>query len=199
MVFQYCQLRNLSCDTDSVRTCGQGIDGNIRVFQQDIFGSSSILPNSSAYSQIGRLFSIADGITLPDTSVIYTFENPPTNNRTMYLVNVAGGIRRFQESVLLTMDVEIYKTTVLEVARELTPINRNLGSTVVSTLNVSEASDVEISTEYLSRTTHPSGEFSLDFYGNIIVPPGNTLAVEIRRIFETGSGSHFNTITWFEI
>ncbi|NLL19630.1 MAG: hypothetical protein GX262_11510 [Clostridia bacterium] len=97
------------------------------------------------------------------------------------------------------MDVEIYKTTVLEVARELTPINRNLGSTVVSTLNVSEASDVEISTEYLSRTTHPSGEFSLDFYGNIIVPPGNTLAVEIRRIFETGSGSHFNTITWFEI
>ncbi len=64
MVFQYCKERCLSCETDSILTCGKGVDGVTRAIRTDVNNVLATLPSAGTHSQIGRLFSIVDNGTV---------------------------------------------------------------------------------------------------------------------------------------
>lgn len=194
----------LSCATDSVQVCGQGIDGVTRTIQQDTFGTISILPNASAYSQAGRLFSVVDSLQTSGSNIEHiAFENPPNNGRTMYLENVSVGISIDQETIPRdyeeTLTVDISRAVNVTTGPVRTPINLNLGSSDASTLTVSNTSTFS-GLSALSLTKHPTGECSLNFAGQIIVPPGQILLVSYSDNRADGRiGTLTATVTWFEL
>lgn len=196
--------RPLSCATDSVQVCGQGIDGVTRTVQQDTFGTISILPNASAYSQAGRLFSVVESFQTSGSNVEnIAFENPPNNTRTMYLENVSVGISIDQETIPRdyeeTLTVDISRVANVTTGLIRTPINLNLGSSVASTLTVSNTSTFS-GLSALSVTRHPTGECSLNFSGQIIVPPGQILLVSYSdNRTPARLGTLTATVTWFEL
>lgn len=196
--------RELDCFTDSVLACGLGVDGVMRTIQQDIHGTTSTLPNSSAYCQAGRLFSVVFAIrTSGATTEHIAFENASGNTRTMYLENVSIGVsiddatvpRDYEE----TLTVDISRAASITPGLTLTPVNRNLGSAADSTLLVSNI-DTFGALSSLAVTKHPTGECSLSFQGQIIVPPGNILLVSASDNLAPGrTGTLAITVTWLEL
>jgi hypothetical protein len=200
----FCLLLNhtLSCATDNVQVCGLGVDGVTRTVQQDTHGTVSTLPNASAYCQAGQLFSV---IEFANESVVLVFENPATNTKTMYLENVSGGIEIDQGTTPLeyqsTLHVDIRTDPgAVSDGTAVTPVNRNLGSSNASTIIVNDSLSSQVSPSVLSLTNHPTGEFSLDFRGQIIVPPGRNLIVLVDADLASDfTGQVVTTVTWFEL
>jgi len=185
MAFEFCSQRSLSCETDSVKTCGQGVEGATHFIQTDTFGSSSVIPSPSAYSQIGRLFSYKDIVFYSDASPTFQilFRNPANNDRTMYLDKFICGIT-LSPQAQIPMHYECQLIT--HIHRDLT-IN-NLGIAVPTTpLNVGfsgASSTIEVrafvNTNFvLFKNLFINAQLNemstVNFKGRIILPPGHDL------------------------
>ncbi|HHW12701.1 MAG TPA: hypothetical protein GXX33_06845 [Firmicutes bacterium] len=199
--------RYLDCKTDSVLSCGQGIDGLARPVQVDTEGAVSVLPNAAVYAQAGRLFSVTDSIVLPTGGpfIALTFENPATNGQVMYLEQVAAGIfvnevtgeRVGNEQTIDLLVAQIPQ--VRDVDETLTPVNNLSGSPRTSTLLVRTVDDFDLGPVHFSNI-YPSGEIEQNFRGRIILPPGHILLVLIvNRASNITNALLAVTITWWEL
>lgn len=196
--------RTLSCATDSVQICGEGVDGVTRTMQQDTFGAVSTLPNSSAYCQSGQLFSVTRTISGRGRGFVNTaFQNPPGNTKTMHLESVLAGIG-FQTPTIPRTYEEALSVSIAEanVTAEGTviPENRNFGSTNASSLIVSLNPTINSTSSETLITWYPTGEVSLNLRGQVIVPPGHAVLVTIgTNLGDETDGFLYQTITWLEI
>ena len=180
-----------------VLTFGRGVDGVDRPFQQDKFGTSSTLPNASAYCQAEQLFCIVNDVR---GSLRLVLENPATNTKLIFIDSFSGGIvidqvtmpRSYQE----TLSVRFIEVTN-PAGTIVTPINRKLGSTTISTIIARQPGGGVVSNG-LHLSNHPTGEFQLSFRGQIIVPPGRNILVAVNTTSEN-IGILSTTLTWFEL
>ena len=180
-----------------VLTFGRGVDGVDRPFQQDKFGTSSTLPNASAYCQAEQLFCIVNDVR---GSLRLVLENPATNTKLIFIDSFSGGIvidqvtmpRSYQE----TLSVRFIEVTN-PAGTIVTPINRKLGSTTISTIIARQPGGGVVSNG-LHLSNHPTGEFQLSFRGQIIVPPGHNILVAVNTSSEN-IGILSTTLTWFEL
>lgn len=196
-------FNNRHCEGDNIirgLPLGLGVDGVLGRFQQDIHGTISVIPNYSAYAQAGLLFGTnQEDLISPDNQEFFlAFRNP--GPKTMYLNRVSGGVqlepalaRGYHE----TIHVAILSGSVTGGAPVFS-VNYNLGSPITSTILVTLNPTVQQQTR-LSVTRHPTGEFLLDFNGQIIVPPGFTLIVQIAGNLGEGVGRISYTVTWYEL
>lgn len=180
-----------------VLTFGRGVDGVDRPFQQDKFGTSSTLPNASAYCQAEQLFCIVNDVR---GSLRLVLENPATNTKLIFIDSFSGGIvidqvtmpRSYQE----TLSVRFIEVTN-PAGTIVTPINRKLGSTTISTIIARQPGGGVVSNG-IHLSNHPTGEFQLSFRGQIIVPPGRNILVAVNTTSEN-IGILSTTLTWFEL
>jgi hypothetical protein len=182
------------------QTLGQGVDGVLRTTQQDIHGTTSTIPNASAYAQAGLLFGISqeDLISPGDQEFTVAFNNP--GPRVMYLNTVSGGVQlepALQRGYHETLHVTVSSGNVTGGA-EVFSVNYNVGSPITSTVLVT-LNPVIQSEVRLSVTRHPTGEFWLNFNGQIVVPPGFTLIVRIEGNLGEGVDNISYTVTWYEL
>ncbi len=129
-------------------------------------------------------------------------ENLVENPKTMRLERVAAGISFFNSTMVRdyeeTLTIDISRVNSVTPGLILPTANLNLGSTTSTTLRVSLPSDYS-GLSSRSFTKHPTGECSLEFKGQIIVPPGNNLLVSIVDNREPGRvGTLAVTIIWSE-
>lgn len=197
-------IRNLSCTKDSVGICGQGVDNQKHFMQTDMHGSICTIPNVSAYSQIGRLFSFAS--TIYDKKSLVLFENPAENNKIMYLDKIISGLN------VLPPDQPISYVGLItcEIIGDIGPYtagfqvptsNLNLGSTNISTIITRIIPDYDSDFgDTLFWTEQLNGMMTLDFQSKIIIPPGHNLLVQQSAFYfgDTEAYSKF-TITYYEL
>lgn len=200
------ESRYLDCKTDSILSCGKGIDGPTHPLQVDTEGAVSVLPNAAAYAQAGRLFSVEATTLLPRIGrfVAFTFENPAANDQVMYLEQVSAGI--FINDVVgvrvnneETLELTVAQTPqVQDVDETLTPVNNLVGSPKSSTLLVRTVNDFDLGPVHFSAI-YPSGELTSDFRGRLILPPGHILLIMvIDRAQNISNALLIATVTWWE-
>jgi hypothetical protein len=121
----------------------------------------------------------------------------------MYLDNISGGI--FVNEVIgprnnneETLSLTIIETTT-RTGEPVTPVNNNLGSSSTSTIIVRRVPDfVSVGGQFL--TNYPTGEFSKDVQGRIIVPPGHILLVSVLSFARNINNAILDaTVSWFEL
>ena len=201
------ETRYLDCKTDSILSCGQGIDGPTHSLQVDTRGAVSVLPNAATYAQAGWLFSVTASILLPtDGSFLaFTFENPVTNDKVMYLEQVSAGI--FMNEVIgtrvsneETLELTVAQTPqVQDVDETLTPVNNLVGSPNTSTLLVRTVNDFSLGPVHFV-SIYPGGELNQDFRGRIILPPGYNLLIFVSApAMNISTGRITATVTWWEL
>lgn len=201
------ESRYLDCKTDSILSCGKGIDGPTHPLQVDTEGAVSVLPNAAAYAQAGRLFSVEATTLLPRIGrfVAFTFENPAANDQVMYLEQVSAGI--FINDVVgvrvnneETLELTVAQThQVQDVDETLTPVNNLVGSPNTSTLLVRTVNDFSLGPVHFV-SIYPGGELNQDFRGRIILPPGYNLLIFVSApAMNISTGRITATVTWWEL
>ena len=201
------ESRYLDCKTDSILSCGKGIDGPTHPLQVDPEGAVSVLPNAAAYAQAGRLFSVEATTLLPRIGrfVAFTFENPAANDQVMYLEQVSAGI--FVNDVVgvrvnneETLNLVVEQTPqVQEVDETLTPVNNLVGSPNTSTLLVRTVNDWSVGPVHFT-SIYPGGELNQDFRGRIILPPGHILLISVSApAMNISTGFITATVTRWEL
>lgn len=198
--------RTFSCATGSVLTCGQGIDGITRALRTDVSNMLAILPGASIQSQIGRTFGAALSF-LPgaaDRARIIIIVNPLGSGRVLYLNSVFGGSALSPGNQPLSHESAVTIQVVRDVpitGLAFAPLNYNLGFPNKSAMNafVSTAAAGAI----LAGTKQIFGHFSLEFTGEIVVPPGHNIGVQIFADgLSEGSPSIVDvqlTVNWYEL
>lgn len=199
------QNRTLSCETDSVQVCGQGIDGVTRNIRTDVNNVLATLPSASTQSQIGRLFSVSDFFTLNSalTTATFIISNPAGSGRIMYLDSVFGGNRIDPENQSLNYQSAI---TIL-ISRDATPgtaveAERNLNFGLPDNSAMSASFSNGFSGTRVASTIQVVGHFSLDFAGKIIIPPGHSVGIGVFAFGLAGTNIIMNgelTAIWYEL
>lgn len=208
MVFRYCKERCLSCETDSILTCGKGVDGVTRAIRTDVNNILATLPSAGTHSQIGRLFSIVDNGTVnanfPSGYIIIT--NPSDSGRIMYLDSVIGGGRLTPTGQELNykgaLGIEIADVPVFEITEDLSIHNLNFGfpsnSAMMAGFNLTRPGGSVVFN--MIQIVNP---FRLNFEGKIIVPPGNTIAIGVKNyglsLADPDSVFYEITVIWYEL
>ena len=160
----------------------------------------------TANAQAGQFFSITYYPDVPSSPIErrLVFENPAANKKTMYLENVSGGIwitpgTTPRDDYQATLDVFIAEVDNITRGPTLTPVNFNLGSSIASTIIASHSPVDYHLTKDLYDTTHPTGEYSLNFGGKIIVPPGHILFISLVSNESDIRGVLSITVIWYEL
>lgn len=202
--------RSLSCENDSVRICGEGIDGITRTIRTDQHNVLTALPSASTQSQIGRLFSVAAQDVLFNTafrnSFSILFDNPPGSGRIMYLDSLFGGTSLEPPNQPLNYESTIGITLVRDatITGNLVDAetNLNFGFPDDSVIRVFVTpTSPNFGGQMVAATREVTGHFFLDFAGRIIIPPGHriSLVLNVRTIIETTNVFAAFTITWYEL
>ena len=189
-------------DIMKVLPVGRGVDGFLDRFQQDIHGTTSTIPNFSAYAQAGLLFGInqEDLISPGDQEFVLAFHNP--GPKTMYLNTVSGGVqldptlpRGYHETIHV-----VIQSGIVTGGAPVSSVNYKLGSPIKSKIQVTLNPTIQPDGQLrLSSTRHPTGEFWLNFNGQIIAPPRFTLIVRIDCNLGEGVDQISYTVTWYEL
>jgi hypothetical protein len=123
-----------------------------------------------------------------------------STNKTMYVSRVSGSIdvplnllSSFSGNVKLVKGGTILSPTIIN------SINANFSSTNTSAMTSrSSTSEISGGTTFLAFQLD-SGQFSIDFFGGILVPPGNSLAVSVNASLSLlGLLSTTVNIMWWE-
>ncbi|MGE5606195.1 MAG: hypothetical protein ACM3YE_10965, partial [Bacteroidota bacterium] len=186
---------NPSQEQAAILMFGRGVDGVNRPFQQDKFGTSSTLPNASAYCQVEQLFCITSDVRGENLRLV--LENPATNTKTIFIDSFSGGIfidqvtmpRSYQETLSVRF-IEVTNPAGTIVA----PINRKLGSSIISTV-IARQPGGGVASNGLHLSNHPTGEFELSFRGQIIIPPGHNILIAVN-LSSANIGILSTTLTW---
>ncbi|BBB91936.1 MAG TPA: hypothetical protein PKA28_06335 [Methylomusa anaerophila] len=160
--------------------------------------------NATAYSQIGRLYSVADTGLLHQNllTLAYIIDNPSTSSRILYLEKITGGNVPALSSTAYVpaLRTMIYRDVQTRGTAQGTPCNMNFGYPNNSIMLVSRLEGMVNGTPVLA-ISHTSGQFSVDVQGQIIVPPGHNIAIQ----FTTDALNDNNqlmlnaNILWYEL
>lgn len=203
MTFEFCAQRPLSCETDSVRICGQGIDGSTRTVRTDVNNVLATIPSASTQSQMGRLFSSSFITTLtegnPNAQMV--IDNPSDSGRIMYIDSVFGGNRITDISAPNNrLPIEIF------ILQDPTPgpnpldtRNLNYGSTEISAMTSTFA--FFAGGTFVAEKAVVLGSFDFNFEGAIIVPPGHSFGVQFSPggSLTVSSIRVLVTVIWYEL
>lgn len=184
MVFEFCQQRNLACETDHIKICGQGVEDLTHYFQTDTFGSSSDITIASSFSQIGRLYVLAVEIAFSAPSIAHIlFRNPADNNRTMYLDKYTSGIGIVnigqQPQEPMHYECEIITHISLDLTATVNGFHlngwpMNVGFSEISSIEIRGLIDAQLDiNKELFLTRQLNEMITVDFAGRIILPPGH--------------------------
>jgi hypothetical protein len=209
MTFQFCSQRCLSCETDSVQVCGEGIDGVTRTISTDRHNVLAILPGASAQSQIGRLFSVVSDfpdITAASNGRTIIITNPSTSGRIMYIDSISGGsVNRTQPDEPVTFEAALAIDIIRNAAAGNIPVvinSLNFAFPDNSAMSVTRV-DSLASGSRVSMLTTAFGLFTLDIAGKIIVPPGRSIGVQLRAFNLEPPNTEVVlariTVTWYEL
>lgn len=209
MTFEFCDQRPLSCDTDSILTCGQGIDGITRTIRTDQHNILASLSSSSTHSQVGRLFAVRDGGTLGPAEIfshLIIFRNPPDSGRIMYLNSVICGTSLLPPNTPLNhvsaTKIDLIANPLFIIFEDLTPHNLNLGSSVTSAMMVGAHPQQNGGSPFYS-TLQVTNTLQLNFGGEIIIPPDRNIAVRIQTFGLSPASPEVvqfeMTVTWYEL
>jgi len=198
--------RPLSCNTDSVSICGKGVDNKISTVTTDTHSVLTTLPGASAFSQIGRLYSVATDFVLNvnNCNSVIGITNPITSNRTMYLERIIAGDILSPINQLLSYDsgirMKIVSNPSIVESRLIEKSNLNLGYRTNSQIQACRISAFSGGTEIV-RTANVAGHISIEFNGQIIVPPGHSIAIIISNELSLPGRTIIGDITiiWYEL
>lgn len=199
--------RFLSCKTDCILSCGEKLNGRTRPVQLDTEGAVSVVRNASVYAQAGWYFSVTNFFQIPNDGLFlaFVFENPPDNNKLMYLDQVAAGL--FVSEVTgerigneETLELLIADQPRIELIRQtLIPQNNLIGSPDTSTLIVRTVGAADLN-RIRFDALYPDGKVNQEFEGQIILPPGNNLLVFLDPFAENISTAVLvATVRWWEL
>lgn len=201
--------RTLSCATDSVLTCGQGIDGVTRAIRTDVNNVLATLPSASTQSQIGRLFAANGALLLssltPGGSIIIS--NPLTSGRIMYIDSILGGSNispLFTQNLSSAQPIEIImRRDSAAGTTEASVRNLNYGFPDNSVMNGTLSTALG-NGDVVAYATQTFGSLiSLDFSGKIIVPPGHSFSIDalLTGVLEpdTALVQVLLTVIWYEL
>lgn len=204
-----CRPRSLSCLRDSIRACGIGVDGRIRTIRTDSHNVPTTLPNSSAYSQVGRTFSTSVGggigATTIDSTNTIVIANPLGSRRTMYLdsIVIGGSLVPLDQELNYksTIEVSVIRNPNLTDGQILNIANLHFGSSVPSGMSASlhegQAPGLNL---FPFRGLILVTPLSLNIQGKIVVPPDSSVAVEIKAV-PSGENeiAYTATVVWYEL
>jgi hypothetical protein len=180
--------RHLSCETDSILTCGQYIPGNTQPIATDQEGNVVNTPTATKHSQLGQLF----GLNIETTGVStlqplwVQITNPANSGKVLHIERIVGGINTgsceinlYQNAPPLNNSNPIFSIT-----------RRNWGSTNNSIVTATVSGDSgPIFVGLLQNTFHTAGYFELEFNGELIIPSSNTnQTFSIQIINTSGMG-----------
>lgn len=196
--------RFLCCDTDSVLACGVGIDNFNRPLRTDVNSVLATLPSASVQSQIGRLFSatFAEALTIESRGRLLIIENPADSGRIAYLDSVLGGITAIPGNQPLSYQTSLSFTLTRDNAIQGSPFeerNLNFGFPDNSGMNLFFSDGVPSGTT-VAQSLQVFGQFSLDFRGKIIIPPGHNLGIQTYAgSLSEGNVNMRETVIWYEL
>ncbi|MGE5606196.1 MAG: hypothetical protein ACM3YE_10970 [Bacteroidota bacterium] len=196
--------RFLCCDTDSVLACGAGIDNFNHPIRTDANSVLATLPSASVQSQIGRLFSATFGefLTPESRSRLLIIENPTDSGRIIYLDSVLGGITAIPGNQPLSYQTSLSFTLTRDNAIQGSPFeerNLNFGFPDNSGMNLFFSNGVHSGT-IVAQSLQVFGQFSLDFRGKIIIPPGHNLGIQtFAGSLSEGNVNMRETVIWYEL
>src|SRR5690606_34029583 len=112
-------------------------------------------------------------------------------------VNEVIGTRVSNEG---TLELTVAQTPqVQDVDETLTPVNNLVGSPNTSTLLVRTVNDFALGPVHF-LSIYPTGEFSQDFRGRVILPPGYILLIfVINRARNLSNALLTATVTWWDL
>ncbi|MDD4600568.1 hypothetical protein SDC9_13762 [bioreactor metagenome] len=201
----------LTCENDSIRICGCEVGGS--VIHDISTDTNSILvqiPQGSAYSQIGRLFSasVFPIFTNSNTQGVLLIVNSPASNRVLYLQRIFGGSSLLPSNQPLRYEssagILIYTdpTFSIDSSTSVPVINLNAGSSETTAMTVTQnLTSGTVSGNLAGLFIQTNGLFALDFDGQIIIPPGHSLAIDVRNVISTAqdSANILLTAVWYEL
>ena len=195
----------LCCDTDSVLVCGEGIDNVNHPVRTDVNSVLATLPSASVQSQIGRLFSavFAEFLTPESRSRLLIIENPTDSGRIIYLDSVFGGITIIPANQPLSYQTSLSFTLTRDTAIQGSPFeerNLNFSFPDNSAMNLFFSNGVPSGGTIVAQSLQVFGQFSIDFAGKIIIPPGHNLGVQtFAGSLIEGSVNMRETVIWYEL
>lgn len=209
MTFEFCSQRVLSCEKDSIRTCGEGIDTNIRTFRTDDRGILAGLPSAAVYAQIGRLFS-ADfrfpNLSADNNDGTIIITNPSDSDRIMYIDSFFGGsLNQIQPEEPITFEAALSISMLRDAApgdNDIPIRNLNYGfpdnSAMIATALLGLAQGTAV-----SEAISAFGLFTFNLGGRIIVPPGHSFGVALNaftlRALNPAQANAQITVIWYEL
>lgn len=200
--------RPLDCAIDSVRICGCEVgDSTIRGIQTDTNSVLIDIPQSSAYSQIGRVFDADISVGVSSTSVVNVLDivNPADSERVLYLDRLYGGTTLSPSNQPLSYESSIaiflQNDAQIEEGETIIPKNLNAASSETSAMDVSRRTAANPPSITAGNFIQIGGLFTLNFNGQIIIPPGHSLSIFARNFIALPSNT-LNIVlsaVWYEL
>jgi len=208
MAFDFCTQRPLTCETDSITVCGEGIDGVIRTVRTDVNNVLGNLPSASVQSQIGRSF-ISGFFAIFDTDagvneVAIIIENPGDSGRIMYINKVFGGTAATDpvapdERLSISLSFRKDPTPGADI---LSITNLNFGSGETSMMEATFTLGSPGGNTFALTSEEVGVSFKYDFVGEIIVPPGHSFGIRflpVGRALDLTDIPLWVNVTWNEL
>jgi len=199
--YKYCNQRVLK--KDSVKKT----DSNEQ-FKTDQHRVLLTVPNSSAYAQKGRLFAVVDNTSLSAQNFFHNIliTNPLDSGRIMYLNTITGGAVLSPSDQTLSyesaLEITLIRNPSFVVTQNLSIVSLNFGFTGASAMMAGRNTAHQGGSTAFStlQTVNP---ILLDFAGEIVIPPGNTIAIQFAAFGLTAGNPDViflnTTATWYEL
>lgn len=189
---------HLSCETDSVLTCGQFSPGMLRTVATDREGNIVTIPAATKHSQLGQLFGVSNDTTsVPVGQPLWLqLTNPSNSGRVLHIQRVIGGINEG------ACEINLYQNAPPLANSNTVPITRrNWGSTNTSSAVVTiSANSGPVFVGLLQNTFHTAGYFELEFGGELVIPSAatdQTFTLQIINVSPVTINADI-TIVWSE-
>ena len=106
--------RYLSCETDSVLTCGQFSPGILQTVATDREGNIVATPAATKHSQLGQLFGVSnDTVSVPVGQPLWLqLTNPANSGRVLHIEGIVGGINEGACEINLYKMLRLWQTQI---------------------------------------------------------------------------------------
>lgn len=190
--------RYLSCETDSVLTCGQFAPGILQTVATDREGNIVATPAATKHSQLGQLFGVSnDTVSVPVGQPLWLqITNPANSGRVLHIERTIGGINEG------TCEINLFQNAPPLANSNTVPITRrNWGSANTSSaVTTISANSGPVFVGLLQNTFHTAGYFELEFKGELVIPSAatnQTFTLQIINVSPVTINADI-TIVWSE-
>jgi len=142
-------------------------------------------------AKAGMLFGAPFSSTVTTSApLVIQVSNPGGSGRTLYVSRITGSAAATAVTLTLLRNATVSGSTI-------TPINYNFGSAVTSVMTARTSTSAPTgSPATLLSLLLTVGPVIIDFTGQIVVPPGNSITISMT--IASGSSAATGGITWWE-